>query len=1477
MPDFDKQAYVQGVIGSGSESDQPSDFDKNAYVQGVLTNPVPEQSEAFDKQAYVKGIIPSPKPAIPTSGPIADYRKQAGLPEPEWQGSVGHFGEPPEPEPQGRAVTALRAAGEEVVPMAGAAVAGRAGGSLGAGLGALAGAPAGPVGEVAGPIVGRAIGTISGAIIGARETEKLQHYVMKQIMGEDWLKSQEAQDIANQRAHPFWAGLGSMAAQAPIMASGAGVADVLGEGWLPRTIESGIMGGAMGGAAAETAKASEAPGSDQISIPEAVARGIATMGPVGIFKPVKSVLGKLTGGVVRSSAALAVANNIYDFAARGQPLNLEKIVQDTGENIPMFAIAGTVEHLTMAKGPALDKIRQEAEIESAKDQVPPPLPQQPTSPPATTPTETPQSKAAIGGEPFAAAEPSAGRETPPLAGEPGEAAALPPRMVDRPEQSLPPEDKAEYQKLAEDDRHIPTPEELEVTRIAYQSMTPEQQTIYHEAEDNRRSAMQKIIERNTGVEKLPEEKVKIKPSTGLRQDLRTQARVAKAAYQQGVKDYKAKSDATISDLRTSLSDSVPKFEALKATLKASELGSTMGRAAERAHNKMVDRWLSADVAKNKQGLLNASRDLLPPEARGKYTKRIADALTIPANKADVSRMYDRASAVVHDMQDEAHEIMKGNLIGDIADTYREAMKSKSMDVSYRPVIEDLVRGLSLKRVSSRTLDELQKRQKYVDRMAAEGKETDIPKGAMDELSALAKLPIQDMNVESLAALHERIKVAFELGKLKRDLVKARNDHEVEKAMEKMAEAKASKIENAMKLRKPQPTQVEESKTIDGIYNAAAKSRNYAGSLDTALLPTDAALEYMDGGSGTYDGFLVSDFKGEVNLGHQEAVHEHNTGKKLVDATMVKNGISRNSDSMGRIAVMANLEQGAKERMIESGSVSAEEVAKIEKNGLTKGEREVLNAMRSSLNSHFQAMSDVMRQLYNIEVKKVDNYWPLARGRDVVTDRPNPPRPDPTTGEVYDEHQVMDEFLVSHDPKFRTSKVAQGITKTRLPGAKTPIELNAYDTWERAHQQELFIKHMQPVLKKWNAVARSGEFAEKYGEGGQRYVLDLLDTIARRSGNLNTLPAVEKMRLLLSSGGVGGRPSSQVKHASWLPYSMYHAGGAQWFVRGLRALNTVEGKAWIDRYAAEITQRGGADIGSSELPDVGTKPAEKMAAAAKKYGFMVARNIDYQNAGATALGRYMYELNKRGMDWTSFDKVPIVEDAQKMALTRMHRAVASPAAKDMPLLLSRGMAFGGSSSIAKSVFQFGNPRLDQWSNVRIDMLRAAKAGEHGQAAKMATAITMGSAIEAGIAVGAAALTTLLSRGVYHMFFGMNLPEEEKKNKDTLAKTYAKDLAKDIAFKFPFVSQGYTAAESGFKRTGVPLIDTVLDTGGSADLAFGAKEPSTRTKSAIRLGGDVATMAGIPFVPYASQVAAGAVSRTGRKVSARPMIERPSFRK
>ncbi|MEY2493513.1 MAG: hypothetical protein QOJ45_5 [Verrucomicrobiota bacterium] len=923
------------------------------------------------------------------------------------------------------------------------------------------------------------------------------------------------------------------------------------------------------------------------------------------------------------------------------------------------------------------------------------------------------------------------------------------------------------------------------------------------------------------------------------------------------------SEQTVSALRQQITGMVSKAQAFAEYLRGMQKGANIGAttaARERAANlQMADRWLSADQEQVRQHLTEFVNKTLPPDERGRFIGATGRALTRPnLLHGDPALMYRHAFRVMRAIESRAEDVHRDNLISDIKSTLSKSLDAPGIDVQYRRGLKAFADAIATTKPAGATLQRLKSLQDYVERERAAGREPNVPKEELEQLSLLSKTPLRDVPVNALEQLQEQLYNFVKVGRLKTKLLERVWEAEKNRAVSSLTKAPADPIENRP-LYRAQPT---ESLTVGQRFaNAVRKTLNAGAEFQQAMAPMDEVYDHLDGAQGTYDGWSSKNIKGKLDLAFNQSQAELSPIRKESDRLIKQHGLTKTD--LETIGVKGILRMIGKDRLQAMG-VRDDILNRIDSTSLTHGQQTYYDFTRRIYDQTGERVRDVAHRLYQEDVGIIKNYVPLMRDWAMHAEREAPaPQQDPIAGEIpFDERATMRQLQHDLNPQA-ISRTQQGFLKDRIEGAKTAVRVNAQEVFDRHLSDALHFIHAQPVLKLLAEIVRSPAFEKTYGKAGQTIVLDHLDTVASQ-GYVNHLQRVrwlDWVRNSTSKGAVGFRVASNIVHASQLPLAAYHAGGAGWWSKGLLSALTERGQQFLGQHAAETYVRSGGE------------PAQADVEAFSKFGkagFFVARNIDKLNAQATFLGRYLKEMSKGGVSPDDALSAPVNPEIQAEALRRMHRAVASPLAKDIPQMTSRGKGIGGNVSVARAINQFRNIFLDNWSNLRHDVLRVGfadsvrvidllrngelKAGakEVGDATShriaVAFAVIAGVALETGIKMG-------VKQGLQTSADAITgvTPEEKNKRDDTFLAQFKHHLLNRI----PFVGQATTAMLYG--ESGVPVIDAIVNPLKEIGTAvFKSKKPETKAKHYIKAASGVATLAGVPGSSQVLEVAAPAVA-------------------
>ncbi len=852
----------------------------------------------------------------------------------------------------------------------------------------------------------------------------------------------------------------------------------------------------------------------------------------------------------------------------------------------------------------------------------------------------------------------------------------------------------------------------------------------------------------------------------------------------------------------------------------------------RAEVKLADDFLEADANRIRESLGEYVKANLPVSERGRFLTAIGNATKrSPILTGDPEAMYRRAAQVAARIENRAVEVQQNTAIADIKKNVEKALASPTVDLTFKSKIGDLVKRFSFSKPTEQTLANLRNIRDYIARQEAQGKDVAMPKAILDSLELLNKVPIKDLPLHVLEAMRDRIALLEEMGR--RTVATRELRWENEKAIKnrELTAEPTNPIEKRPELQPqpgdPTPFSMRLGNKMRGILNAAARA-------DKALLPIDALFDLLGDAKGAYKGWLFKNVRNPIDLAFNQAQVDKARLTAPVDALVDSNNMGKAQAE--RIGVYAIAKQEGGVERLKAMGVTPERIAEIQK-GLTPSEMAVYNEMRKALDSQLPKIQRLMHELYNIPVEPVENYFPMPRDWKVFEQPPEAPK-QPKFGEAMDFDELAGwKEMLGDFTRPKTTKTEQGFTIERQKGAETPVKINAFDVFQQHINDVSYLLNTQRNIKMIGELAKEDLFSEKYGKVGQSLVLNWLDTVARqgKTGSSGHWSILDTLRKNTSAGVIGFRIASQFVHLSNVPLSMQRTGVLN-YNAGLLAAFSDRGQQFLKDNFAETFTRGGGEPALVEASQRGAVGLGKVVVPEKivRAGFALARRIDQRNAQATVLGNYFRALKEKGIDPSTYDQIPVDKEAQAQALVAARRSVASPLPKDVPMALSRGALTGGNVSIGRSILQFQNIFLDQWSNIRHDLFRAGIVEKNPKlAAQMTLAFTAMIVAETGIRVASKEAVASMTGS------------HPKKEKDI-----GKKVAIETLRRFPFMAQFTAMALYG--ESGVPALDSIKDTVTAGYRATQAKKASAQDKAAIRAVGGVGQLLGVPGSSQAAEI-------------------------
>lgn len=606
---------------------------------------------------------------------------------------------------------------------------------------------------------------------------------------------------------------------------------------------------------------------------------------------------------------------------------------------------------------------------------------------------------------------------------------------------------------------------------------------------------------------------------------------------------------------------------------------------------------------------------------------------------------------------------------------------------------------------------------------------------------------------------------------------------------------------------------------EGVLEGLYKTYNTVNKGDKMYSPVDVIMDAAEGGKARFDGPL---FKYVRWPGDFLFNTERNMATRLIDP--VQEAVKRNkltANNAERIGLHQAVMQGLTERLVENG-IPLAQIEAVEKS-LTPAELEVYRLMDKQYQDMFPAVARVAKEQDNIDLAHVDHYAPLQR--DWRKARPKPDKlVDPRgTGEQDD---AVD-FLKAD---YAQAKPDSGFLIERLPKAKSPFKLNAFDVYERHVRDYAHYVTSRAWLKETSKVVRDQRFQDKYGDITQAEVVDWLNNYAKQGRTQGAAPLLESYRKALAKGVLGFRVASQFVHLANVPLGVQRA-GMENYARGLQAVFTDEGQAFLQKHFQETYARGGGELELLEKQG----PVSRAA-------FATQRALDKINSQATALGVYQKLLAEQGKDPTKWAELPPNQELIARARVETRRAVASPLYKDLPPLLR--------TQAGKVFAQFQNTFMDQWSNMRYDFPKYVR-NDPKRAMGLFIALASMVAIESGVK------------------FGAKKGEEELVTKATgkpstrkTEKTYLDEVEQEAVRRIPGASQAMAILK--YDKSGVPVIDSAMEVKKTVSNLMHADE---KTKNLARVQAGTAALesvgalglSGVPGVGQASEIVQESMKR------------------
>lgn len=594
---------------------------------------------------------------------------------------------------------------------------------------------------------------------------------------------------------------------------------------------------------------------------------------------------------------------------------------------------------------------------------------------------------------------------------------------------------------------------------------------------------------------------------------------------------------------------------------------------------------------------------------------------------------------------------------------------------------------------------------------------------------------------------------------------------------------------------------EQLTTFEVIQNRYTAIKNNIKRRTVALNPMDVFFDMLDGAQ-NYKGANHRIFKRTMDENFTKYLNlKEKTTRRVKELT---NEFKLNENNFDKIGAWAVLQQeGGLTKLLDSG-FSRKDINNLT---LTKNELEVYNLMRRKLDSLFQPVRTVMRDVYGKNVIGVRDYFPFLTDHNALQDI-----------EIQDQ---LGEELPVVGARVEPEK---GFTIERTLGPQQ-VRIDALGVFLRHVDNAAYLVSMAKDIRALGILASSGQYEKAVGTLGQEMTIEWINLLARKGNAQNRVEIIDTLRRNIGVAVLGFKLSTIFVQPTALADGAALVGG-RFVADGVTKVARPEWRKFLWDNVPEIRERAGDDPAYLDLGGQGR------LAKAREAGFLALKFVDSLTASSVAIGAYIKSVEQRGgtVDLKNPDPVAI-QEAQLM----MRRTQASAFAKDTPAIISQGK-LTGNESVDRLILQFQSFMLNRWSLIKHDLWAAGiKSGQTKQAVNVATWLMLATAAEVGL------------RFVASSIEGVITGDEP----DPLDEVFPEKFVKNLVTTVPFVSQGVSAFEYG--SVPVPAISIAAKALEKLKAASRAKNTDTIAKnlgSAALLG--IGVVAGIPGVVQAESL-------------------------
>lgn len=854
---------------------------------------------------------------------------------------------------------------------------------------------------------------------------------------------------------------------------------------------------------------------------------------------------------------------------------------------------------------------------------------------------------------------------------------------------------------------------------------------------------------------------------------------------------------------------------LKQRIKDLEAGEKYGysQGYKEARKKVSELMkLKVDKIKNmakwiqnaKDAVSDYARAHLPKEIQGKALIMVRDAKT----GVDVYDAYQKIDKLAESAQ-------KEKLIAKLKGMIEKIDSAKNISIDYKQRIQAFLKDFDLGKRSAAFRRSLENTKAWIDLQLKSGKDPAVEQYIYDSLKILDQTNIRDLSNEEIESMIDTVNLAVELGKTKLAARQAVKDAEKARII-KEAEADGRPINSKDVFGVP-GTKKEIKATKKGIgkkltlwqkiKNRFVDEFNLGQLRNMARQPIDHMFSML--GDSVYKNFKkrmdarYSDYKIQWREIRDKA---RELGQKL--------GLTE--DNYERIGVYAadQQENGRKKLLLRYTKDEIEAV------NLTREESVFYEFMRSELDKIRPQYEKMLKEVFNLPLGKVVNYFPFM-----------------TDYSQFEDWTIEHHFNAlgqSYDPHL---KKTVDLTPQKERVDKTGnqyLKVNALEVFEDHMEAVVYAINTADSIKTLQEVAGTEDFRISAGNIGQKMIREWLDLMARMGWSGKKKADWEKkmdfVRKAVGAKALIANANSILLQVTAMMDGAGLIGG--WAFKGQAEVTKRDGewrKFALDQ-SGKLKERIGDDPAFREM---GKTWFDKLRSA----GFIPQRWVDSMVAAGVWIGAYQKYCQENNIEADT--KNPNLE-ARLYADKIVQMTQSSSEFIDAPLLLTRGIGFGDSESWAKFIFQFQGPLFARYSNLVDIGGKALAEGDKRLFAQIAGWNAAATISEMLIRHGTKAMFALILTA---LFGASGDPEKDEDDESNPIFNFLGELLATEAGNIPYFNLFANALEYG--SIPVPAISMIQQLGENYNWYQRSKNPDKKIKWGIILALEASgIVSGIP---------------------------------